>query len=304
MRHTRTTKLVATAAIAAITIAACGSDSDEGAADEAEPEADVSDEEAPPAEAEEDAAAVDDDAMEEDSMEEDSMEEDSMEEDDGAMMEEGSMAGPRPSTSPPCAPPPSSSRPTGSPKSEHGALYEMVGEGATIDAETKIVTGPLVQHGGARPASTSRSAPVARRSASSRSCRSWPRTTTSRSATSPPTKRSRTTQTTPPRRSSHPSRSTRRSSCGTPRPTPTSETIADLATAKDGEGVTIRYFETGAYMQYLLSDGQVTDAQLDGSYDGGPSVFIAEGGAIAQQGFASAEPYNYENVFEDWGKPV
>ncbi|HEU4841749.1 MAG TPA: hypothetical protein VFT09_09910, partial [Ilumatobacteraceae bacterium] len=25
---------------------------------------------------------------------------------------------------------------------------------------------------------------------------------------------------------------------------------------------------------------------------------------IAQQGFASAEPYNYEHVFEEWGKPV
>ena len=57
-------------------------------------------------------------------------------------------------------------------------------------------------------------------------------------------------------------------------------------------------------MQFLLADGQVTEAQLDGSYDGGPSVFIAENGAIAQQGFASAEPYNYENVFTDWGKPV
>ena len=78
------------------------------------------------------------------------------------------------------------------------------------------------------------------------------------------------------------------------------ETIADLK----AEGVTIRYFETGAYMQFLLSDGQVEDSQLDGSYDGGPAVFIAEGGKIAQQGFASAEPYNYENVFADWGKPV
>jgi hypothetical protein len=78
------------------------------------------------------------------------------------------------------------------------------------------------------------------------------------------------------------------------------ETIADLK----AEGVTIRYFETGAYMQFLLADGQVEESQLDGSYDGGPSVFIAEGGNIAQQGFASAEPYNYENVFTDWGKPV
>lgn len=81
---------------------------------------------------------------------------------------------------------------------------------------------------------------------------------------------------------------------------PGAETIADLK----AEGVTIRYFETGAYMQFLLSDGQVEESQLDGSYDGGPSVFIAEGGKIAQQGFASAEPYNYENVFADWGKPV
>ena len=81
---------------------------------------------------------------------------------------------------------------------------------------------------------------------------------------------------------------------------PDVETIADL---KD-EGVTIRYFETGAYMQFLLSSGQVEESQLDGSYDGGPSVFIAEGGKVAQQGFASAEPYNYENVFTDWGKPV
>jgi hypothetical protein len=81
---------------------------------------------------------------------------------------------------------------------------------------------------------------------------------------------------------------------------PAVETIADLK----AEGVTIRYFESGAYMQFLLSDGQVEEGQLDGSYDGGPSVFIAEGGKIAQQGFASAEPYNYENVFADWGKPV
>ena len=35
------------------------------------------------------------------------------------------------------------------PEAEHGALYEMVGENPTIDADAKIVSGPLVAHGGA-----------------------------------------------------------------------------------------------------------------------------------------------------------
>jgi len=45
-------------------------------------------------------------------------------------------------------------------------------------------------------------------------------------------------------------------------------------------------------------------AQVDASYDGSPAVFVAEGGKIAQQGFASAEPYVYQYEFTDWGKPV
>jgi hypothetical protein len=57
-------------------------------------------------------------------------------------------------------------------------------------------------------------------------------------------------------------------------------------------------------MPYLLASGQVTEGQLDGSYDGTPAVFVSEGGAIAQQGFASAEPYIYENEIPEWGKPV
>jgi len=43
---------------------------------------------------------------------------------------------------------------------------------------------------------------------------------------------------------------------------------------------------------------------VDPSYEGSPARFIAEDGAIAQQGFASAEPYTYEHVFEEWMKPV
>ncbi|WP_448887353.1 hypothetical protein, partial [Enterobacter hormaechei] len=43
---------------------------------------------------------------------------------------------------------------------------------------------------------------------------------------------------------------------------------------------------------------------LDGSYDGTPSNFVAAGGKDMQQGFASAEPYVYQNEVSAWGKPV
>jgi hypothetical protein len=81
---------------------------------------------------------------------------------------------------------------------------------------------------------------------------------------------------------------------------PDVKTIADL---KD-LGVKVRYFGGAAYMEYLIADGQLDKAQTDGSYQGDPANFIAAGGKDAQQGFASAEPYIYEKVLTDWGKPV
>ncbi len=81
---------------------------------------------------------------------------------------------------------------------------------------------------------------------------------------------------------------------------PDVETIADL---KD-TGATINVFGGGTFISVFTNEGILSEDQVDPSYDGSPARFIAEGGAIAQQGFASAEPYNYENVFTDWGKPV
>ena len=81
---------------------------------------------------------------------------------------------------------------------------------------------------------------------------------------------------------------------------PDVETIADLGEA----GVTINVFAGGTFPEVLVAQGILSADQIDPSYDGGPARFISEGGAIAQQGFASAEPYNYEFVFEDWGNPV
>jgi len=84
------------------------------------------------------------------------------------------------------------------------------------------------------------------------------------------------------------------------------ETYPDIATLADlGEaGVTINVFGGQTFTDVLVGQGILTEDQIDPSYDGGPTRFIGEGGAIAQQGFASSEPYQYEEVFEDWMKPV
>ncbi len=81
---------------------------------------------------------------------------------------------------------------------------------------------------------------------------------------------------------------------------PDVHTIADLKAPH----VTVRYFQNSPYMTWLSHSGVLDESQLDGSYDGSPAVFIAEGGKVAQQGFASAEPYTYEHQIPEWAKPL
>ena len=57
----------------------------------------------------------------------------------------------------------------------------------------------------------------------------------------------------------------------------------------------VLYFQTDAYMQYLLGTGLLRRSQVDGSFDGSPSRFVASRGAIAQQIFATQQPYVYRN---------
>jgi hypothetical protein len=81
---------------------------------------------------------------------------------------------------------------------------------------------------------------------------------------------------------------------------PDVETIADLGETD----AVVRYFGGAAYMEYLMGSGILDPAQVDGSYDGTPASFIAAGGEDAQQGFATVEPFVYENEIADWEKPV
>jgi len=63
-------------------------------------------------------------------------------------------------------------------------------------------------------------------------------------------------------------------------------------------------FEGGVWVEYLESRGWIRKSQVDTSYDGSPSRFITSDGAIVQQAFVTSEPYDYEHVISQYGKPV
>jgi hypothetical protein len=81
---------------------------------------------------------------------------------------------------------------------------------------------------------------------------------------------------------------------------PNVKTIADLKEP----GVKVRYFQDADYMKYLIQSGKLDAKQTDDTYDGSPAAFIASGGKDAQQGFGTAEPYAYKNMFKEWMKDV
>ncbi len=84
------------------------------------------------------------------------------------------------------------------------------------------------------------------------------------------------------------------------------ETYPDVTGLADlgAQGVTINVFGGGTFPDVFIAQGIWSADQVDPSYDGSPARFVSEGGAIAQQGFASSEVYTYEHVHEQWGKPV
>jgi hypothetical protein len=66
----------------------------------------------------------------------------------------------------------------------------------------------------------------------------------------------------------------------------------------------VLYFNGATYMDYLLGSGILKRNQVDGGYDGSPTRFLSEQGKIAQQGFATNEPFIYEKALPNWKKPV
>ena len=68
-------------------------------------------------------------------------------------------------------------------------------------------------------------------------------------------------------------------------------------------GIIVQVFSGGTFPDVFIAQGIWDEENVDKAYTGSPARFIADGN-IAQQGFASAEPYQYEFVHTDYGKPV
>jgi hypothetical protein len=184
------------------------------------------------------------------------------------------------------------------PQSEHGPSYQLVGDDYTVDTDNKIVTGSLVAQGvdtgvdieiraggpsvGFRPPSSLMFSEgdihFAYDSTSTQILRFADTPTIAVFATLD------------------------KSPLGIqwdPERYPDVKTIADLGTA----GITV-LTQTATFVEVLISEGLLSEDQVDRSYDSTASRWIVEEGAIAQQVFASNGPYTYEFELEEWGKPV
>jgi hypothetical protein len=65
----------------------------------------------------------------------------------------------------------------------------------------------------------------------------------------------------------------------------------------------VRYFKGDTYMEYLVGSGILRRSQLDDTYDGSSTKFVAAEGRITQAGFATSEPYLYQHD-PKWGRKL
>jgi hypothetical protein len=82
---------------------------------------------------------------------------------------------------------------------------------------------------------------------------------------------------------------------------PEFSTVADI-----GQTDTRVLFFSGerTYMDYLLGAGLLRASQVDGSYDGSPDRLVASRGGTVVQGFATSEPWKWQNEVPAWGKKL
>lgn len=78
------------------------------------------------------------------------------------------------------------------------------------------------------------------------------------------------------------------------------KTIEDIKAS----GATVLVEPNVTYAKVFVGLGKLDANQIDDSYEFSPTRFVAEGGTLVQQGFATSEPFLYENTIKQWGKPV
>ncbi|HEX9258824.1 MAG TPA: hypothetical protein VF855_04755, partial [Acidimicrobiales bacterium] len=187
------------------------------------------------------------------------------------------------------------------PESEHGGTYQLLGDGYKVDTEKKKVSGPLVASGGKDTGvvvEIRTGGPAIGDQTVSAVMKQDPSILLGFVSTDEQVSLSAEIPTVAVMA---PLDKNPQFIMWDPGTYPEAKTIKDLK----AKNVKIRYFPGGSFMDYLIANGDVDKAQADSSYNGDPSLFIADGGKSAQQGFVSAEPYTYKTILADkWGKDV
>lgn len=189
------------------------------------------------------------------------------------------------------------------PEADHGHAYELVGPNPVIDAEKKTVTGDLMSGGKSTGVKVEVRAggPAIGYSSVSAQMYQDPDITLGYVSTDEAIQNSNKLQTTAVFAENQISP---QMVMWDPATYPDVKTIADLGKALKADGGVVRYFKGAAYMSYLEGAGILPSSVLDGGYQGTPAAFVTAKGKDGQQGFATAEPYTYENEISAWGKKV
>jgi hypothetical protein len=186
------------------------------------------------------------------------------------------------------------------PEGEHGGQYELLGANPTINAGSKSVTGELVAHGGVDTGVQLQiragGPAIGYQTVTSQMYKDSSITLgyvgtdeqIALSATQPTVAVMAGLQISP------------QIIQWSPQAHPAWKTIADIGKT----GSTVLYFQGASYMDYLTGKGILKKSQVNGSYDGTPTVFVASGGEDAVQGFATAEPYTWSHDVRSWDKPL
>jgi hypothetical protein len=186
------------------------------------------------------------------------------------------------------------------PQAEHGALYQLLGPGYTVDSAHKRVTGPLVAHAGAPTGvriELRAGGPAIGFQSAAQTMYLDPTITLGEVATDDAIAASAHQ---PVVAVVAPFEIAPYILLWDPTVHPDWHTIADIGQTN----AKVLYFKSATYMDYLLGSGILRRGQVDGSFDGSPAAFVASGGKIAQQGFATNEPYLFTHLLRGWHRPI
>lgn len=185
------------------------------------------------------------------------------------------------------------------PEAEHGALYHLLGQTYTVDAAAKKVSGPLVAQGKATGVNIEIRAggPAIGFQNAGAQMYADPSIMLGQVATDDAIGLSAKQ---PVIAVAAPFDIAPYMVMWDPAANPSFNSVVDIGKTN----TKVLYFNGATYMDYLLGSGILKRSQVDGSYDGSPTRFLAEQGKIAQQGFATNEPFIYEKALPQWKKPV